>query len=227
VLSLLVQLLRTAHAWGLRGPVAAAKYLKAPPAEVHPYEPEEERRLVAAAKALGPHVYAAVLLGDDAGLRASEIAALERASVDQEAGAIEVENNFSDGEPATPKTAKSRRRVPLTKRLKEALRVQLLAHAGPRVFARKDGTAQGRQDIARWLAQAERRAGLRVRGQGKVAAVHRLRHTFGTRLAAAGATVKEIAEALGHASLKESETYIHLARAHRSRAIALLEESGE
>jgi integrase len=76
------------------------------------------------------------------------------------------------------------------------------------------------------LGRAERVAGLRARKDGSQAPVHRLRHTFGSRLAAAGATVREIAELLGHTSLQMAEWYIHLARAHRSRANRLLEVGG-
>ena len=52
--------------------------------------------------------------------------------------------------------------------------------------------------------------------------VHVLRHTFCSRLAACGATTKEIQELAGHKNLTTTERYMHLAAGGRERAIALL-----
>lgn len=223
VLSFLALVLRVAHRWGVRGPVEPPRLARADPPEVHPYEPDELRRLLEGAQAVEHQVYVVCLLGADAGLRAGEIAALGRADIDLVAGLLEVRHGLSAGALSTPKTRRSRRTVPLTARLKEALRVQLKTHAGGRVLAGKAGAPFDRRDVAYQVARAERKAGLRSAGDNPLAAPHRLRHTFGTRLAAEGATAKEIGELMGHASIRETEVYLHLAKAHRGRAIALLD----
>jgi site-specific recombinase XerD len=52
---------------------------------------------------------------------------------------------------------------------------------------------------------------------------HALRHTFGTHLAMRGALPTVIQSLMGHASLRETERYLHLAKGSAEAAIALLE----
>jgi integrase/recombinase XerD len=147
------------------------------------------------------------------------MAALRREDLDLTAGYLLVKHNLSDGKETSPKTKKSQRQIHLTSRLKTALEAQLKTHAAPRVLW--IGGVLDRSAVARWLSQLERRAGLPNRSL--MSPVHRTRHTFATRLAAKGATAKEIAELLGHTTLSQAERYIHLAAKDRPRAIALLE----
>lgn len=52
---------------------------------------------------------------------------------------------------------------------------------------------------------------------------HDLRHTFGSWLAQAGRTPKEIQEALGHTTLAMTNRYMHLAPSHLRAAVAVLD----
>ena len=55
--------------------------------------------------------------------------------------------------------------------------------------------------------------------------LHRLRHTFCSHLAMRGAPAKVIQELAGHADLKTTMLYMHLARGSAEAAVALLEQA--
>jgi integrase len=224
MLLLLHKMLATAKDWGLIPEAPRPKLLKLPRVEVACYEPEEYERLVDAARGLDHQTYLVLLLAGDAGLRLGEICALERGDVDMKRGRLVISHNLSDGEESTPKGNKSRV-VELTARLKAALKTQLGNHIGRRVLYHPGRKRElYRQLVARWVGKAELAAGFSDEA-GATGAVHKLRHTFGTQLAAAGVPVREIQALMGHESLKTTEIYLHLAEAYRGRAIRLLEES--
>jgi integrase len=224
ILVTLSKMLSTAKDWGLIEKVPKLRALKVPKTEVEVYEPEEYERLVSAAAEIDHPTYTVVLLAGDAGLRSGEIRALERGDIDLKAGRLTVQHNFSSNEEWTTKGGRARV-VELTARLKEALKVQLGSHIGRRVFRRpRVGGDLYRQQVSHWVRAAERKAGLRLTAK-KNGAVHKLRHTFGTQLAAAGVPPREIQELMGHASLVTTQIYLHLARVHRGRGIRMLEAS--
>ncbi len=221
-MALTMQILELAKDQGFRGPLPDIEYLPYIPPEAEPYEPHEYEELLETASS---HLQQKVicLLGGDAGLRSSEIAALHRADVDLVNGLLNIRNNLSNNKLATPKTRKSKRRVELTKRLKEALKDQLKSHAAPTVCIWDKGQRMTRHQVAREVRHVEKRAGLVPKEAGVFAKVHKLRHTFGTRLARNGATTKEIAELMGHSTTRSTEIYLHLAKVDRGRAIRLLD----
>jgi len=57
--------------------------------------------------------------------------------------------------------------------------------------------------------------------------MHILRHTFCSRLAMRGATVKSIQELAGHQHLTTTQRYMHLSPAARESAIRLLDAPAE
>jgi site-specific recombinase XerD len=73
------------------------------------------------------------------------------------------------------------------------------------------------------MAKAQRRAGLRVVDGRALGEMHILRHTFCSRLAMRGATVKSIQELAGHQHLSTTQRYMHLSPAARESAIRLLD----
>jgi integrase len=87
--------------------------------ELHPFTPDEVDRLAAE---LGPLHGALVVFAAETGLRTNEWVALERRDVDRAGGAVTVQRRHADGVlTGYPKTARSRRRVPLTRRAEQAL----------------------------------------------------------------------------------------------------------
>jgi len=91
------------------------------------------------------------------------------------------------GEIGSPKGGKTRR-VPMTKRLAEAL--SAIRHLrGPRALYQRDGEPVTETTLRSWMERAERAGGLPVTGH-----IHRLRHTFCSHLAMRGAPAKAIQE---------------------------------
>jgi integrase len=221
-LTVLGKLLRVAHEWG---------ELPSPPPRVEVravkdnlridfFEPEQLDRLVVGARLVRPEVLVLVLLGADAGLRRGEVCGLEWGDVDFARGQILVQRQVHRGQPCPPKGGKSRY-VPLTSRLAAAL--QAVRHLrGAHVLYHHDRAGKFREVspkiLRMWMREAERASSLPVRG-----ALHVLRHTFCSRLAAQNAPVLTIKELAGHADLKTTLRYMHLSQGAKHAAIALLD----
>jgi site-specific recombinase XerD len=52
--------------------------------------------------------------------------------------------------------------------------------------------------------------------------LHVLRHTFGTRLVAAGADLKTVQELMGHSTVETTMIYVHLVKSAPREAVARL-----
>jgi integrase len=116
------QVLGAAVRWGYLGTnpaVDAGRNPQPRKEELHPFERNEVDAL---AVELGPVYGPLVVFAAETGLRTNEWAAAERRDVDRDGPAIAVQRRVSDGVLTPyPKTARSRRRVPLTPRAAEAL----------------------------------------------------------------------------------------------------------
>ena len=144
------------------------------------------------------------------GLRRGELLALRWQDVDFDAGVIRVRRTYSRGEFGTPKSRRSNRAVPLAERLTIALVRQREAAVftadSDLVFARPEtGQVLDPSRVRKRFQAAARRAGLRpVR-------FHDLRHSFATRMAAAGAPLRAIQEWMGHSDQRTTMIYAHFA----------------
>jgi site-specific recombinase XerD len=133
------------------------------------------------------------------GLRASEVAGLRLTDIDWRLSTVTIR---------ATKTHRARM-MPLTPTVGEAvaryLRVRP-ATTSDHVFVRigvLDGEALGPSVVRSAMRLGYRRAGLPASFSG----THRLRHTAATRLVNAGASIKEVADVLGHASLDTTAVY--------------------
>jgi integrase len=173
--------------------------------ELHPFERDEVDVL---AVELGPAYGPLVVFAAETGLRTNEWAALERRDIDRDGPAIAVQRRVSDGVLTPyPKTARSRRRVPLTPRASEALGLLPARIDTPLLFPAAKGGYIG---LDSWRTRdwypALDAAGIPRRGP------YHLRHTFATEALAAGTPIWELARFMG-ASVKTIDyTYGHLAR---------------
>jgi integrase len=110
----------------------------------------------------------------------------------------------------SPKSAHSSRAVPMADRVAGELDRHYKASAfqadDDLVFAHPaTGSALDRHEVSRRFKVALKRAGVRA------VRFHDLRHTFGTRMAAAGVPIRTLQEWMGHAEIKTTLIYAHYA----------------
>jgi len=116
----------------------------------------------------------------------------------------------------SPKCGKTRR-VPMTKRLAEAL--SAIRHLrGPRALYQHDGDPVTETKLRSWMERAERAVALPVSGH-----IHRLRHTFCSHVAMNAVPMKAIQVWAGHADLKTTQRYMHLSPEGMDSMISVLE----
>ncbi len=185
------------------------------------YSPEQAAALVAAVDR--PDRMVTLLLALDAGLRANEVHALRWCDVDLANRELTVNHTIYRGQLLLPKSGRSRR-VPLTRRLEEAL--AQLGRAGddpwvlPRVAHRPGGVHENKPiHVAAVLARLARRAGVPNH------CPHALRHTFACLLLAAGADLQAVSRLLGHSNVAiTASTYAHVLPGAERRAVDRFED---
>ena len=142
------------------------------------------------------------------GLRQGELLGLRWRDVDFEARRVRVVSPFVRGEFGDPKSTTSARSVPLASRVADELRLwrwgSLYDHDDDLVFAHPlAGTPLDRSKVVRRFTKQLERAGVRR------VTFHELRHTFGTRMAAAGVPMRTIQHWMGHSDAKTTQIYVH------------------
>jgi len=116
----------------------------------------------------------------------------------------------------TPKSNRERT-VPLVAEVTDMLARK--ERRAPFVFVDERGRSFSPTQLNRALRNACDRARIRQ------ITSHKLRHTFASHLAAAGASMKAIQELLGHSDLKVTMRYAHLSHSSLEATIGLLERS--
>ena len=135
----------------------------------------------------------------DLGLRSAEVACLRLEDLDLNHNRLTV----------PPIKGGAGRELPLPRRLADAIQ-KYIAHRPPsssdQLFLRMSslvGQPVSALTVQSAMSRAYRRAGLPRTWHGS----HRLRHTFASRLFASGASLKEIADVLGHRRLDSANRY--------------------
>jgi integrase len=165
-------------------------------------EPEEEAKLLAAAKA--PGLRAIILAGIYAGLRIeSEALTLAPADVDVRAGLLTVQSAYA-------KSGKTRR-VPMNATLRAVLAPLKQQATGATIFTSRKGSPY--RSIRTAFQTACRSAGLTD------VTPHVLRHTFASRLVMAGVDLRTVQELGGWSSLELVQRYAHLSPGHKAEAV--------
>jgi len=140
------------------------------------------------------------------GLRQGELLGLRWLDIDWSAARIRVRQSFVRGEFGSPKSRRSSRSVPLADQVAGELErhFQRSAYAGDDdlVFCHPEtGGPLDRSRLLKRFKAAAKRSGIRdVR-------FHDLRHTFGTRMAAAGVALRTLQEWMGHRDFKTTLIY--------------------
>lgn len=195
-----------AIAWGkaLTNPVAHVKPLRVENRRLRYLSHEEKARLLRVAdEDLRPLLITAL----HTGLRRGELFALTWQDVDFQQGVIRVVQSKS-GKP---------REIPMTETLRETLQHLPRRLGSDSVFPGKTG--RGLVDIRKRFRRALQEAGI----EGFV--FHDLRHTFASHLVMAGTDLVSVKEFLGHADLKMTLRYAHLAPDYKREAICRLDTS--
>ena len=152
------------------------------------------------------------------GLRQGELLALRWRDVDWLAGRLRVRRNFVRGEFGSPKSRRSARSVPLA----DCVTAELDGlHRGSHYRGDDDlvfghphlGRPLDRSKLLKRFKKAAERAGLRDMR------FHDLRHTFGTRVAAAGVPMRTLQEWMGHRDFKTTLIYADYAPSAQEREL--------
>jgi integrase len=146
------------------------------------------------------------------GMRQGELLALRWMDVDWVAQRVRVRRNFVRGKFGTPKSKRSSRSIPLADDVARELELLFQRSAFQNdedlVFAHPHtGRPVDRSLLLKRFRAALNRAGVReIR-------FHDLRHTFGTRMAAAGVPMRTLQEWMGHRDFKTTLIYADYAPA--------------
>jgi len=179
--------------------------IRTPQRNPHPLTPKNREALVRSLKTEdqdGQKISLVVLFGYHCGLRVSEIAHLRIRDIDLQQGLVTV---IGKGD--------KERTLPMTQALINLLNLFLKNHldqVSPYLFPspRSHNIAIHPDYLETWVKKAAQWAQL---DNAQELTVHVLRHSFGTQLAEAGASVYEIRDLMGHSSIMVSENYVKLA----------------
>lgn len=212
-LRVLRKCLQSAMDWGLLAALPKMRYLREDPPRFTFLSPEECERLLAAAPA--GRWRTMILLALHTGARIGELLGLHWEDIDLARRTLTVRRTLVHGELGPPKSNRERH-IPLTAEVCEAFD----ALPGERrgfVFRTRNGRPLRGGPASYALRRTCDVAG--IRGVGW----HVLRHTFASHLATRGVSLQCIRELLGHADMRMTLRYAHLAPSALRDAVAVLE----
>lgn len=157
---------------------------------------------------------AVIMTAYGAGMRLSEACCLQVDDIDSKRMVIHIR----DGKRGRD------RYVMLSRRLLDCLRLYFKAQRpkGDYLFpGREPGSHVSRNAVSQALKKAVKAAGIK-----KPATAHSLRHSFATHLLEAGTDIRTIQKLLGHGSIRTTERYTHVSRAHITRTSSPLDLLG-
>ena len=215
-----------------RNPAAAVKRPRVTRREADYLSSEQVRAVLSAAQSTRYAPLFELLV--NTGLRRGEALALQWSDIDLEAGTLRVRGTLArvNGslEVTEPKTAKSKRTVPLSEPAVQILRAIRLEQAQERlragswwhqtgyVFTTSSGEPYEPRNALRAFKAAAKRAGLPTS-----VGLHTLRHTAASVMLENGVPLKIVSEILGHASVAiTGDIYGHVAPDVSREAVAKL-----
>lgn len=173
--------------------------------------PDEESRLFQwlQAHCQNRDVHMALLVQLVAGLRFSEVRALEKSDLDVQANGIHIRRSRARDVTSVPKNKRPRFQ-PLGVEVTDLLRRHMLSTPGQLLFTGKHGGHLSNNVMNRALRKACKAADVRE------IATHGLRRTAGSSYGFMGASQKTIAGMLGHLNTKATERYVRVHDGHRN-----------
>jgi len=183
-----------------------------PPMQDEEVTPPTVAQVEAMARVMPPYIRAAIVTLAGSGLRIGELLGLKVSDVDFKAGTVRVERQrLQSGKIGPPKTAKSRRTVPVGEVVTDALLAHLAARPSKEwLFTMEEGAPLNYRrwktewNCARRTLQAAENEAADREGRKPIElphmVTHDLRHFYASALIAGGASVKQVQLVLGHAS---------------------------
>ncbi|MEE1812981.1 tyrosine-type recombinase/integrase [Streptomyces sp. BE133] len=207
-----------------------------PPTSDEEVTPPTVAQVEAMARVMPPYIHAAVVTLAGSGLRIGELLGLKVSDVDFKASTIRVERQrLQSGKIGPPKTAKSRRTVPVGEVVTDALLTHLAARPSKEwLFTMEEGEPLNYRrwktewNCARRALQAAESEAAEREGRKPVElphmVTHDLRHFYASALIAGGASVKQVQLVLGHASAVITlRIYAHLWPGEEDRTRAVMD----
>lgn len=200
-----------------------ARRIVLPSHEVGRVVPVTVAQVQAIAEQVGGRYRAMVVTQAGLGLRIGELLALRTGDVDFLRRSVRVEEQIRQHDRARvePKTARSKRTVPLPQVVAEALSAHIAAHRPGEdglIFCTGEGRPLWQSHYtSRVLGPAARAAGVPVSGS------HFLRHHYVSVLLDAGASVPQVAELIGDTTATVMKTYAHMLPGLEERARSMVD----
>ncbi|MFF2959644.1 tyrosine-type recombinase/integrase [Streptomyces sp. NPDC057963] len=206
-----------------------------PPTSDEEVTPPTVAQVEAMARVMPPYIRAAIVTLAGSGLRIGELLGLKVSDVDFKAGTIRVERQrLQSGKIGPPKTAKSRRAVPVGEVVTDALLAHLAARPSKEwLFTMEEGKPLNYRrwktewSCARKALQAAENGAAEREGRAVELphmVTHDLRHFYASALIAGGASVKQVQLVLGHASAVITlRIYAHLWPGEEDRTRAVMD----
>lgn len=215
-LAVLGKCLKNAVEWNRTASAPRIRLLKVPPQGFDFLDPDEGDTLVSGFT--DPHWRAMALCAVRTGLRMGELLGLRWEDIDLERRQLSVRRSIVRGVIASPKSNKVRH-IPLADNLFDAL-AELRPKTGY-VFQQENGEPMTRGMAWRAIQTACKRS------ETRPISWHVLRHSFASQLASKGISAQVIQTLLGHADLKMTLRYAHLAPSTLRDAITVLQGTKE
>jgi integrase len=118
-------------------------------------------------------------------------------------------------DPKWPDDERASKGIPMSTRVRDALQKWIGETDGEWFFPSANNPARHRQQM-----NAIRHFNILCEKVGsKGLSIHKLRHTFGTRVGDAGYSTQEIADLMGHADIRMARIYVHTSRDRQRSAV--------
>jgi integrase len=172
--------------------------------DIHPFNREELRDLLAFIKVRTPNYYNLAVVMAFTGMRPAELGGLQWGDMDWKAKQISVQRGRVDGQVFEPKTANSVRRIDMLPEVEAALKRQREATMlrGAWVFLSPKGRPLDGNSLTSWWGRSVMKD-----YPGKRRNLYQLRHTFASMMIAAGEDVAWVAKIMGHVTPQITYNY--------------------
>ena len=175
------------------------------------FSTEEIKRLLKAPKLLRDRLLLGVIY--DTGLRISEASSLLIEDVDMDRQQLFVRQSKN----------KQDRYIPFSSHIVRGVGNYLKIDR-PRKFLFERGNQHKGVPLSHTRIRMILKDAMKVAGINKKACVHSLRHTYATHQLEAGQTIYGVKHLLGHADIKNTEVYLHLARVPEQEFFGMLDK---